>query len=187
MISRSRERETRPQDCADAREQLRIVERLGHVVVRAALEAADTVDVLGLGRQHDDRQIGIPGIVDAVARADGAADLVAAHVREHDVEQDHVGAGATEQLDGLGAGGGGQDGEVVVAQVLAQELDDSGLIVDDEHGGFSHRCGSFRGSGFSRSLRPPRRCALNVYDQIANVKVCNDNCCISVIRIISLR
>jgi hypothetical protein len=33
---------------------------------------------------------------------------------------------------------GGQDGEVVLAQVLGQELEDEGLVVDDEHGGFGH-------------------------------------------------
>src|SRR6185312_5876061 len=43
------------------------------------------------------------------------------------------------------------------------------------------------GVGIRLSLRPPRSCALNVYDEIANVKLCNSNCCISVSRIVRLR
>ena len=39
----------------DARDELARIERLGEVVVGAHFQADDAIDVLALGRQHDDR------------------------------------------------------------------------------------------------------------------------------------
>ena len=58
-------------------------ERLGDVVVRAELEAEDLVDLLGLGREHDDRH----GLA---LGAQAPADLEAVHARQHHVEDDQV-------------------------------------------------------------------------------------------------
>ena len=150
-----------------------------------------------LARQHDDRQVGIPRIVDAVARAHQAADVVAAHVGQHDVEQDDVGPRLSQHLDRLGAGRRGQDAEVVVAQVLGQKVHDAGLVVDDEHGGSSHGGASLRvaagsGGGHRRPIRTHCRgerpeAPHQVSDIPSNWKVCNGNRCRSVSRITALR
>jgi hypothetical protein len=91
------------------------------VVIRPALEAAHAIGVLRFRAQHDDRQVRIPQVVDAVALAHRAADVISAHVGQHDVQEDHVGPGAAEKVDRLGACGGGEDAEVVIAEVLGQE------------------------------------------------------------------
>ena len=65
----------------DARDELARIERLGQVVVGAHLEADDAVDVLALGRQHDDRH-GLAGA--AQAPADGQPVLAGQHQVEHD-------------------------------------------------------------------------------------------------------
>ena len=46
-----------PQHCIHARNQLARRERLGHIVVGAAIQARDLIHFLGTRRQHDDRQI----------------------------------------------------------------------------------------------------------------------------------
>ena len=67
----------------DARQQLRHLERLGDVVVGAELEADDLVDHLAARGEHDHRRL------DA-ALAQLAADVEAAHARQHQVEQQQV-------------------------------------------------------------------------------------------------
>jgi hypothetical protein len=75
-----------PQHRGDPGQQLARAERLGHIVVRAGVEAADAV-VLGLARgQHDDRHVG-----GRLVAAQPAAHLDAARALDHPVEDDQVG------------------------------------------------------------------------------------------------
>src|SRR6266851_5933150 len=71
------------EDRAHALGDLAWAERLGHVFVRATQQAALAVDLLTLGAEHDH--------VRAFERRvlfDLLADLVAVHVRHHDVQED---------------------------------------------------------------------------------------------------
>jgi uncharacterized RDD family membrane protein YckC len=65
--------------------------------------------LLTLSGEHDDGQVGIPGVGDPVAFTDTAADLGAAHVREHDVEQQDVGSRGAEQVERLTAAACGEN------------------------------------------------------------------------------
>ena len=70
----------------DARQQLARRERLGDVVVRAALEARHLVALFGARGEHDHRQLA--GFPIALERA---RELQAAGVGEHPVDQQQVG------------------------------------------------------------------------------------------------
>jgi hypothetical protein len=118
------------------------VERLCDVVVGAAREPANAIGMLGLGAEHDDRQVGIPRVVDGVAAPDAAADVEAAHVGQQHVQQHNVGTGAAEHLERLLAVGRGQHRVVIGAQVLDEKVHDTGLVIHDEHGRSSHGHGS---------------------------------------------
>jgi hypothetical protein len=100
----------------------------------ARAQAADAIGVLRLGRKHDDRQIRVPRLVDAVATAHAAAQIDATHPGQHHIQQHQVGLRLSEQLDRLFGGAGGQHRVVICAEVLHQKLHDSGLVLDDEHG-----------------------------------------------------
>ena len=70
-----------PQHRVDARDQLARVEGLGQVVVGAHLEADDAVDLLALGREHDDGHV-LPGAAQPPANAEAV--LAGQHEVEHD-------------------------------------------------------------------------------------------------------
>ena len=96
---------------------------------------------------------------------------------------------------------GGEDAEVVVAQVLGQKLHDAGLVVDDEHGGSEPwgvapwgrgRAGRGIADGrigtcFTSTAPAAPELSTTVPDKTYNCKVCNSNCCRSVSRIARLR
>jgi two-component system, OmpR family, sensor histidine kinase KdpD len=67
---------------ADARQQLLGAERLGHVVFRAGVERADLLLFRVARREHDDRR--------APVFADGAAHIDTVHVRQPQIQDDHV-------------------------------------------------------------------------------------------------
>ena len=97
-----------PEHRAHPGDELPRGERLGHVVVRAELQADDLVDLAVLGGQHDHRDVG--------ALAQRPADLAAGQAGQHEVEQDQVGAGAVEGLDRVRAGRADRDLEALLAQ-----------------------------------------------------------------------
>src|SRR5918994_93375 len=82
-----------PQHRLDAAAELAHRERLRDVVVGAELEAEDLVDLLGLGREHDDRH--------RAARADLAAHVEAVHLGHHHVEHDEVEGVLSQPVEGL--------------------------------------------------------------------------------------
>ena len=68
-----------------------------------------------------------------------AADLLAAHLREHQVEHDGVGAVFARGGECLEAVVGFEHGEAGGAQLVADEIDDIGLVIDDQHGMGTHK------------------------------------------------
>ena len=124
---------------ADARQQHLELEGLGHIVVRAGVQALDGVRIARGGGQHDDRRR-------QSALAHLPADLAPVEVGQVDVEKDEVGL----QRDGLGhargAVGGLGDGELLMqAELFGESLADIGIVIDDQnhlalrHGRKMHR------------------------------------------------
>ena len=92
----------------DAAGELAQRERLGDVVVGAQLQPHHLVDLLGLGRQHDDRH--------RAAAAQPPADLEAVEPREHEVEHDEIERLLLEALQRLAAVGGLDDVVALLAK-----------------------------------------------------------------------
>ena len=117
----------------DAGDEHPRAERLGHVVVRAAAQAGDDVVLLALGGEHDHRQR-----AGGLLLAHRPADLDAVAAGQHQVEHHGVEPLAAEQLQGLLAGVGAGDVEAGADQVVADQLLDVGVVLDDEYGWFVH-------------------------------------------------
>ena len=118
---------------ADPGEHLLEAERLGDVVVAAEGEAGDLVlgGVAGGEEQH--------GRVPARC-AQPPDDVEAVQVRHHHVEHDQVGAERVGQGERLLAVGGRGDLEAGEAQAGREQLEDVGLVVDDEQPGLGRGC-----------------------------------------------
>jgi hypothetical protein len=65
--------------------------------------------------------------------ANRAADIDAVHAREHEIQENDVGARVTEGLNSLGAVGAEDRLEALAAQNDAEHLGQSCVIVDDEN------------------------------------------------------
>ena len=113
------------QDRADPGDELLEAEGLRDVVVAAEGEAADLVVGRVAGREEDDRHPRALG-------AEALGDVEALHVREHDVEHDEVRLERGDRGERVGAGPGRLDLEALEAQGHAHDVDDVGLVVDDE-------------------------------------------------------
>ena len=81
-----------PQERLDPGDELAGRERLHEVVVRAHRQAHDPVDLLAAGGEHQHVGVG--------ERAQPPADLDAVEARQHDVEDDDVGSGGADGLEG---------------------------------------------------------------------------------------
>jgi hypothetical protein len=114
---------------AHAREQLRLVERLGHEVVGARLDRGDLLLVAARRDHHHGEEAGRFG------GPDGVADLVAVHPGHEDVEQDEVDGQGGEPLERLGAGRGGDDGVAARGEHRLEQPDVLHEVVDHEDGG----------------------------------------------------
>jgi hypothetical protein len=116
-----------PDDRPDARDQLARREGLGDVVVGAQLEAEHLVALLDTARHHDHgdrRRVGV--------LLEPAADLPAVELGHHDVEQDDVRPGLPGAPEGVGAVGDARHLPAFLRQVVADQLGDVGLVLDDE-------------------------------------------------------
>ncbi len=122
-----------PQHRLDAREQFPRVERLGQVIVGADFQPDDAVDVVALGRQHDDRQ-GFAAAAQALA--DGEPVLA----RQHQVEDHQVVALAREVAVHLRRVGHHPHRVALLVQVAVQQVAQAGVVVDDQYPGlgFGH-------------------------------------------------
>src|SRR5262249_35691226 len=112
---------------ADAQQQFAFVDGLGDKVVGAGLDG--TLDVAGVieGGDHDDADVA-RGRVGAQA----LADLEAADLRHHDVEEDQVGLPGGDLVQRFLAVGGGADVVTAVAEVRLDQLDALRVVVGDE-------------------------------------------------------
>ena len=99
-------------------------EGLGDVVVRAQLETEDLVQLLGLRREHDDR--------DRALRPEPSADVVPVDLRQHHVEHDQVELTLAEAVERLLARAGGDHVVPVLAQGIREERLDRPFIVDQK-------------------------------------------------------
>jgi len=115
---------------ADAGLDRRDVEGLGDVVDHSPLEPPGLVLPAVLGGEEDDRNVLQRGIL-----LQTAADLVAIHLRHHDVQQDQVGLVYNDHLEGLLAAGGDLH-QVVAFQRLHQHPAVCRNVIDDQHPGF---------------------------------------------------
>jgi hypothetical protein len=114
-----------PHHGANPRHQLAGAERLGHVVVRAELEAGDTIGFTGPRGEHDDRHIAGP--------AQCARDIEPVRLRQCQVEHHEIGPAPGDLAERIGAVCGGHDVEPGALQVIPHEPQDLGLVVDDEN------------------------------------------------------
>lgn len=106
-------------------------EGLGDVIVRAALQTAHLVGVLGACGQQHDRQV----LFAVFLLAYLAQHLEAVHARHHDVENGEVerGAAVFDQLERCFAVGRLEDGVSVALEKVADEPADARLVVCDEY------------------------------------------------------
>ena len=63
-------------------------------------------------------------------RANGLADLQAVGIREHDVQNDEVGLFTAAEIDGALAGPGAGKGEAFLFQVVLDQREKVGVILD---------------------------------------------------------
>jgi hypothetical protein len=115
---------TAAQHRADAGDELARGERLGDVVVCAEFQADHLVD-LGVARGHDDDR-------DVGTGPQAAAYLGAREPGQHHVEQHHVGAGAVERGERVGAGGGYLYLISLATQHVRQGVRERLLVLDDQ-------------------------------------------------------
>src|SRR6185369_6517926 len=116
---------TAPQHGVDTGQQFARIERLAQVIVGADLQPDDPIHVLAFGREHDDGRA-------VIGRPQAAADRKSVFARHHEVEYDQVGRFAQhEAVQGFPVLGQ-DDLESFLGQIAAQEVADSGVIVDDE-------------------------------------------------------
>ena len=118
------------QDGAHARDELFVDERAHDVVVGAAREAADAVDRVAAGADHDHRDVSVPRAA-GLPRPQAATELEAGGVGKDRVEQDEVGPLRLDELERGGGTVGGEDLEAVVAELLGQEGPRGLLVLDD--------------------------------------------------------
>src|SRR5439155_11833052 len=110
---------------AHAGHELLRTEGLRHVIVGADLEPDELVGLVASTGEHHDRHVRV--------RPEGTRHVEAVHLRKTEIENDEVGP--------LGARGGECRLPVVrrgnresrVLEVIARELDDLRLVIDDEH------------------------------------------------------
>ena len=124
------------QDGLDAGLDLKDIEGLGHIVVRAVFQPQNFVDLFTLGGQHDDRYIAV--LPDPLAHGDTV------HLRQHHVQQDEVVMACKELGQRFVAVSGGIRLEAFLFQRIFQTLNNQGLIVNKEdafrHGKFFPFC-----------------------------------------------
>src|ERR1700719_2349788 len=111
---------------ADPRQKLIDPERLGQVIVGAAIERFDLGAFLFPARKNNDRQsrAALPYAFD---------DVETIHVGQTEVEDKEIGGARTDHIEcGARVGGGG--GDIPLAfQARAQKANDRRLVVDDEN------------------------------------------------------
>ena len=117
-----------PEDRADPGDQLARREGLGHIVVGAHFEAEDLVPLLDASAHHDHGDRGQLGVL-----LDAPADLPAVELRDHDVEQHHVGAVLPGEPERLVPIAGQDDVVAFLREVVADQLGHILLVLHEKH------------------------------------------------------
>ncbi len=110
----------------DAGQQLAHPKRLGDVVISAQLQAQNLVGFFYPGREQDDGRSRL-----AVVDAD---ELIAVHLRHHNVEQDQVGLLVARHVERFASVGCYDDAEALLGQVISHQRANTGFVIDDEDG-----------------------------------------------------
>ena len=122
-----------PQRRPHPRQQDLRAERLGHVIVGPEVQAADDVRLLPFGGEHDDRHGLGPRIV-----PQSLADGQSVDAGQHQVQEDQIGRSRLGGGQGLLARRHARHLVAFLQQMVADQLPDVLLILDDEHGFFDH-------------------------------------------------
>jgi hypothetical protein len=101
------------------------VEGFGQVVVGSGLEGLDDVDGIGAGGDDDDR--------DGRALTHGTADGGAVHRRQHEVEEEDVGAVGGDEFVSLAAVGEGRDRVIEAFEPDLGRFPDDLVILDQNN------------------------------------------------------
>jgi len=108
-----------------AADHLPWAEGLGDVVVGAELKAPNTVILLALGGEHDDGHT--RDLADKTQRVEPV------QIGHHDIQENQVGQVVLELLQGARARIRVQNLEPVVLEVQTDEVDNAGLVIDDQN------------------------------------------------------
>lgn len=122
---------------------------LADVIGRACLQPEAFV-VLAVARTHEQNRDGVAGRL----LLERARHRIAVHVRQFDIQQDELGRVARHRIQGVAAGFGEHQREVV-AQQLAQGGQVAGFVVDTQQGAGRHG-GSLPRLGGARSVQVGR-------------------------------
>jgi hypothetical protein len=118
------------QQRADAGDELADAERLGQVIVGAALQAVHLVGFLAPGGEHQDRHIS-----ELRFAADRAGHRDAVEPRQHDVEDHQIERLAARQPEPLRSVRRRDRVEALEAEMENHEVADVLVVLDDEHSG----------------------------------------------------
>ena len=136
-----------PQQRPHPGDELADAERLGQVVVGAALETDDGVGLLAAGGQHQHRGVDVgPAAPQRLAHGD------AVHAGQHQVEHHQVEAGRGQPGEGLAAVAHVHRLQPFEAEVQPDQLTDVRVVLDDQNMGHGS---ILRGRGRRRTGRPP--------------------------------
>ncbi len=114
----------------DTGEQLFGPERLAHVVICPGIQRADLVALLPAGREDNDG--------DRRPLPKPADDLQAIHVREAEVEDDHVGLTGGRIGQRIGSRGRLEQAVTLTGECRAQEPSNRQLVLDEKDGRIRH-------------------------------------------------
>ena len=124
MRGRRRARAVAAKDGANSRDQFAAAERLRHIVVGAEFQSDDAIDLVALGGDHDDRDVGFG--------AQRAAQRQPVFARQHEIEQDEVDARVGQRLAHGFAVAGAADAKAVLDERARHQFAHLSVIVDDQ-------------------------------------------------------
>ena len=117
-----------PHHRTDARLQFTHAERLGEVVIGAAVEPDDDVGLGVAGGEHQDGRVGV-----GTRGPHGAAQRDAVEAGQHHVEHEQIERGRPRDVEGLATVPEVLDREARQPQVELQQFTNGRIVLHDEH------------------------------------------------------
>ncbi len=114
------------QDRMDTSGEFLHAKRLGNIIIRAEFETKDFIGFIQFGGEEDDGRFTVLAV--------GFDEVVPAHLRHHDIEQDKVGLFAAGSVKGFPPIGGDDDAKAFCLKIVAHEVTDVGFVIGDEDG-----------------------------------------------------